>query len=75
MIFIEKNVYDQPVDSDIKRYEEIKKITTGQGKYYTNGCLLDNDYIKVHYRLIAVDLNRQNKIRCRLKNNSKNRIR
>ena len=24
-----KNLYDQPIDSDIKRYEEIRKLTTG----------------------------------------------
>ena len=27
--------------SDIKRYEEIRKLTTRQGEYYTTGCLLD----------------------------------
>ena len=36
-----KNFYDQTIDSDIKRYEEIRKLTTGQGKDYTTGCLLD----------------------------------
>ena len=55
-----KIFYDQPIDSDIKRYEEISKLTTGQGEDYTTACLLDYDYIKNHYRLIAVDLNRQN---------------
>ena len=25
-----KNFYDQPIDSDIKRHEEIRKLTTGQ---------------------------------------------
>ena len=54
-----KNFYDQAVDSDIKQYEEIGKLTTGQGEDYTTGCLLDYDYIKNHYRLIAVDLSRQ----------------
>ena len=42
--------------SNIKRYKEIRKLITGQGKDYTTGCLLDYDYIKNHYRLIAVDL-------------------
>ena len=55
-----RNFYDQPIDSHIKRYEEIRKLTTGQGEYYTTGCLLDYDYIKNHERLIAVDLGRQN---------------
>ena len=27
-----KSFYDQHVDSDIKRYEEITKVTTGQGE-------------------------------------------
>ena len=37
-------------------------ITTGQGKDYTTGYLLDYDYIKNHYRLIAVGLSRPNKL-------------
>ena len=36
-----KNVYDQPINSDMKRYEEIRKLTTGQDEDYTTGCLLD----------------------------------
>ena len=51
-----KNVYGQPIDSNIKQYDEIRKLTTGQGEDYTTGCLLDYEYIKNHYRLIAVDL-------------------
>ena len=31
-IINEKNFYDQPIDSNIKRYEEIRKLTTGQGE-------------------------------------------
>ena len=54
-----KSVYDQPINSDIKRFEEIRKITTEQGKDYNTWCLLDYNYIKNHYRLIAVDLIRQ----------------
>ena len=27
-----KNIYDQAIDSDIKRYEEIRNLTTGQGE-------------------------------------------
>ena len=45
-----KNFFDQPIDSDIKRYEEIRKLTTEQSEDYTTGCLLDYDYIKNHYR-------------------------
>ena len=53
-----KNFYDQAVDSDITQYEEIRKLTTGQGEDYTTGCLLDY-YIKNNYKLIATDLNKQ----------------
>ena len=38
---MEKNFYDQAIDSDIKRYEETRKLTTGQGEDYTTGFLLD----------------------------------
>ena len=47
------------INSDIKRYKEIRKLTRGQGEDYATGCLLDYDYIKKHYMLIAVDLSRQ----------------
>ena len=35
-----KKIYDQPVDSNIKWYKEIKKLTIGQAEYFTTGCLL-----------------------------------
>ena len=35
---MEKNFYDQSIDSDIKPYEEIRKLTAGQGQIYTTGC-------------------------------------
>ena len=38
-----KNFYNQYINSDIKRYEEIRKLTTGQEENYTTGCLLDYD--------------------------------
>ena len=62
MIINGKNFYDQPINADIKRYEEITKLTTGQGEDYTTGCLLDYEYIKNHYRLIAIDLSRQKEL-------------
>ena len=59
---MEKHFYNQPIDSDIKRYEEIGKLITEQGEDYTTECLLNYDYIKSHYRLIEVDLSRQKAI-------------
>ena len=63
---IKKN--DQLVGhSDIKWYEEIRKLTTGQGEDYTTGCLSDYEYIKNHCKLISVDSSRQNKLDADLK--------
>ena len=59
---MEKNLYDQAIDFDIKRQKEIRKLTTGQGEDYTTGYLLDYDYIKNHYRLIVIDLSRQKEL-------------
>ena len=54
-----RNFYDQPVNDSIKLYDEIRKISTGQGDDYTTGCLLDFSYFKKNYRLIAADLSKQ----------------
>ena len=51
--------YDQPVNSQIKKYDEIRKIATGQGDDYTTGCSLDYQYFKDHNQLTAVDLSKQ----------------
>ena len=67
VIISPKNLYDQTINSDIKRYEEIKKLLTGQGEDYPTGCLLRYEYIKNHYRLIAVDLNRLKELDADLK--------
>ena len=41
-----KNFFDQPGKSDLRTYENIKKIATGQIVDYTTGCLLDYNYFK-----------------------------
>ena len=35
-----RNFYDQPINDLIKQYDEVRKISTGQGDDYTTGCLL-----------------------------------
>ena len=47
------------MNSDLKTYENIRKIATGQGGDYTTGCLLDYSYFKDYYKTIAVDLSKQ----------------
>ena len=54
-----KNFYDQPINDSIKQYNEIRKISTGQGDDYTAGCLLDFAYFEKNYKLIAADLSKQ----------------
>ena len=52
-----KNFFDQPIKN--KTYENIRKIATGQGDDYTTGCLLDYSYFKENYKMIAIDLSKQ----------------
>ena len=54
-----RNFYDQPIHDSIKQYDEIRKVSTGQGDDYTTDCLLDFDYFEKNYRLIAADLSKQ----------------
>ena len=54
-----KNFFDQPVKNDKVTYENIRKITIGQGDDYTTGCLLDYTYFKKYYKMIAIDLSKQ----------------
>ena len=43
----------------VKQYNEVRKISTGQGDDYTTGFLLDFAYFKDDFRLIAVNLSKQ----------------
>ena len=54
-----RNFYDQPINNSIKQYNEVRRISTGQGDDYTTGCLLDYSYFRKNYRLIAADLSKQ----------------
>ena len=51
-----KNFYNQAIGSDIKRHEQIKKLTRWRSYYWMFITLW---LYKNHYRLIAVDLSRQ----------------
>ena len=54
-----KSFFDQPVKNDKVTYENIRKTATGQGDYYTTGCLLGYTYFRKYYKMIAIDLSRQ----------------
>ena len=54
-----RNFFDQPINSMNKTYENIRRLATGQGDDYATGCLLDYSYSKENYKLIAIDLSKQ----------------
>ena len=56
---MEKTFFDKPINNMIKTYENIRKTTIGQEDDYTTGCLLDYTYFKKYYKMIAVDLSKQ----------------
>ena len=58
---MEKN-YEKPVDSDIKQFEEIRKLTTSEGENYINYIKIISLSVKNLYRLIEADLNRQKEL-------------
>ena len=53
------NFFDQPIRDNKMTYENIRKIATGQGDDYTTDCLSNYQYIKDYYKMIAVDLSKQ----------------
>ena len=55
----EENFFDQLVKDNKVKYENIRKNTTGRGDDYTTGFLLDYPYFKDNYKMIAVDLSKQ----------------
>ena len=57
-----ENFFDQPIKNKNVTYENIKKIATGQRDDYTTGCLLDYSYFANTYKMIAVDLSKQQAI-------------
>ena len=54
-----ENFFDQPIKNNKVAYENIRKIATGQRDDYTTGCLLDYSYFADTYKVIAVDLSKQ----------------
>ena len=54
-----KNFFEQPVRNDKVTYENTRKFAIGQGDDYTTGCLLGDTYFKKYYKMIAIDLSKQ----------------
>ena len=58
----DRNFFDQPVNSMNKTYVNIRKTATGQRDDYTTSCLLDYSYFKENYKLIPIDLSKQQEL-------------
>ena len=59
-VFIDgRHFYVQPINEFKKQYNEVRKVSIGQGDDYTPGCLLDYSKFKDNYRLTAVHLTKQ----------------
>ena len=59
MTQLSNTVNSAKYNDSVKQYDEIRKISTGQGDDYTTGCLLDFAYFEKNYRLTATDLSKQ----------------
>ena len=45
-----KNLFNQPINNNLKTYENIRKTATGKGDDDTTGCLLDYSYFKDYFK-------------------------
>ena len=54
-----KNFLDQVVKNNLSTYDNFRKIATGEEDDYTTGCLLDYNYYNKYYKMIAIDLSKQ----------------
>ena len=54
-----ENFFDQPIKNNKITYDNIRKVDKAQGDDYTTDCLLDYPYFKKTYKMIAVDLSKQ----------------
>ena len=54
-----KNLFEEAINNYFKTYENIRKTATGQLDDYTTGCLLDYPYFKETYKMIEIDLSKQ----------------
>ena len=50
--------FNQPARNDLITYN-IQTNATGQGDDSTTGCLLGYNYFKTYYKMIAIDLSKQ----------------
>ena len=54
-----RNFYDQNVNSNIVRYNEHLKMTTGRSEDYSTGCFMDYYYYIKDFNFVGIDLSHQ----------------
>ena len=57
-----RNFDDQPISDKMRKYDELRKLTTGKDDDYTTGCFLVSKYFKDHYNVIACDLSKKKEL-------------
>ena len=57
-----KTFFNQLAENNSKTYDNILKIATGQGDDYMTSCLLYQNYFNKYYKVMAVDLSKQEKL-------------
>ena len=57
-----RNFYDNPIETDIEKYRELKKVMIGKGEDNTTGSLFDFNYFDKHYKLVAVDFSKRKEL-------------
>ena len=62
-----KNFFLSASKNDLRTYKNIQKIATGQRYDFTTGCLLDCNCFKIYYKMIAIDLSKQQAVDANLK--------
>ena len=67
-----RNFYNKPINDSIKQYDEITKVSAGQGDDYTTGCLLDFAYFEKKLQIDCSWIKYTKSFRCWFKNNSAN---
>ena len=58
----EETLLIEKTKNDKTTYNNIRKISTGQGDDYTTGCLLDYAYFKSYYKMIVINLRKQQEL-------------
>ena len=57
-----RNFFDNPIESDIEKYRELKQVMIGKGEDNTTGSLFNFKYFDKNYKLAAVDLSKQKEL-------------